>query len=90
MMSSSSSSRPLRVYEAAWLQLRQHKHVVLTVTHETFMPRIKRMISKEKDMDDCFALLNDLHKPRLYFTWKPEEHKLYIELKTRFDLGEIN
>lgn len=75
-----TSPRPLRTYEGVWLQLKQHKKVVLTVANSSFVERIKRMISKEKDMDDTINTPDQPIVYRLSFRWNAKEQKLYILL----------
>jgi hypothetical protein len=69
-----------------WKLLRSKKKAVLTVAHHDFLPRIKRMISKEKDMDEGFKILNELEKFRLKYEWNEELKQLTVTLVGKYGL----
>lgn len=85
----SATSRPQRLYYPAWKKLRKEGKVTLSVVDAAFLSRIKRMISKEKDMDIGFKLLNDVEKPRLVFTWDSEKLELEIKLVGKYNIMDL-
>lgn len=88
---SSDNIRRLRTYEAVWRELKNSKNhtAVLQIAHPFFVPRIKRMISKEKHMDLGFNILNELEKCVLKFEWNEERKELTIRLVGRFGIVDI-
>ena len=84
-------NRKPRTYEVIWRQLRYSPtHVcVLRLADAAFLPRVKRMISKEKDRDIGFKLINEVERQHLKFTWNQEKKELKVELTNRFGIVEI-
>jgi hypothetical protein len=82
--------QPLRTYQLVWMKLRRPPHkIVLDIHAEELLPRIKRMISKEKDRDLGFKLLRtEIEFFRLVYTWSPETRQLTIELKSKIGLTD--
>lgn len=86
----SNLSRKQRTYEGIWRALRSPPHMVtLEIIDPLLVPRIKRMISKEKDMDTGFKLLNGQEWLFLEFSWCAEKLELQVVLKSRFGLVEV-
>lgn len=82
--------RPLRVYEQVWKNLKVPPHIcILEVVDEEFVPRIKRMVMKEKDMDLGFKVINEVEKFRLKFSWCKERMQLTVELTAKYGVVEI-
>lgn len=78
--------RQQRLYEKVWTDLRKTQSVTLVLSDGALLPRIKRGISKEKDLDTGFKLIND-EKFYLKYEWNATNNELKIELLTnRFDL----
>lgn len=78
-----------RTYRPIWDHLRKHHKCVLSVVDAGFVPRIKRMISKEKDEDIGFKLLNQVERLYLQFSFDPEAMELTIVLRGRFGIVDI-
>ena len=79
-----------RTYERVWRQLRLPPHlVVLEVLDPEFVPRIRRMISKEKDMDIGFKSMQDCERVYLKFSWDPAKLELTVELTNRLGITEV-
>jgi hypothetical protein len=85
-----SKPRPLRTYEGIWRELRNTRKVVLVLIDPGFYPRIKRMIIKEKCMDQGFKLLNEIEKYNLKFDWVEKDKKLTVQLVSRFGVSDMN
>lgn len=81
--------RAPRAYEPVWKLLRQKGKVTLEIADPVFVNRIKRMISKEKDMDTGFKILNELESPRLRYKYDPEKRELEIRLIARYGIVDI-
>lgn len=88
---SGKSTRPPRRYGEIWKMLRHDpSHTcTLELTHQAFVPRIKRMISKEKDLDVGFKLVQEIEKFRLKFDWNEGKKELTIRLVSRLGLVDI-
>ncbi len=82
-------SRPPRVYQPIWSRLRKQGRCELAVVDQKFVPRIKKAISKEKNLDDGFKLLNAVENFYLTFEYLKEKKILVVELKSRFGLTEM-
>jgi hypothetical protein len=82
-------SRPPRVYEPIWKTLRTHKRCVLSVVDARLVPRIKRMIIKEKCNDQGFKLINEIEAAYLRFSWDEEKRELTVLLESKFGLTEV-
>ena len=78
-----------RAYAPIWKALRKKKTVTVAVLDPIFLSRLKRAVSKEKDEDVGFKLLNDIEKPRLKYEWNEEKGELKISLVSRVGLVEI-
>ena len=87
LFASPSSPRAPRLYESIWLQLRWRQVCVLSVADEAAVRRIKRGISKEKDQDEGFKLLNNLEKFYLKFSWNEKTMELKVELLSKQGVG---
>lgn len=85
-----SNPRPRRTYEPVWLKLRKEHRCILVLKHDVLLPRIKRMISKEKHMDDGFKILNPDDNYFLVFTFDREKKELLIELTSKLGIRDIN
>jgi hypothetical protein len=72
--------RTLRVYEGVWLELRRKKVLTIDVIDPGFVPRINRMLSKEKNADVGFALLNEDIPVRIRYSWNEKKKKLTMKL----------
>jgi len=85
------SATSLRAYQGIWIQLKNSKEhkVVLEVVDSCYVPRIIRMVSKEKDQDNGFKLLNHTALIRLKTSWNEERKELTLMLKARHDLVSI-
>lgn len=89
-MSASSPSTPyVRAYKPTWDKLRKDKVVVLHIANPMFLQRIKRMISKEKNTDPGFRLLNEVEFCRLVFEYDAKKQELTVRLTSRLGIVEI-
>lgn len=69
-----------RAYQVIWDQLKVPPNtVVLKLIDAGFLSRVKRMISKEKDIDKKFKRKQNLPK-YLFFSWDAETLELTISL----------
>ncbi len=83
-----SFQRSLRTYETIWKQLKLHRECVVTVVHEGFVANIKRMVSKEKDMDKRWK--RERNAPLFIYTkWKVETKELKFLLLDMDSLCEL-
>jgi hypothetical protein len=78
--------RKPRLYEPVWKHLKLNKKAVLAVAHKDVVPHIKRMISKEKDSDDGFKLINELESHKLQFSWDQDKLELTVTLTQKYGL----
>lgn len=74
-----------RKYEEAWEQLKASGILKLKVTRY-YVPQVKRMVSKEKDMDDMWKIDNTHNPQTLSFEYSDFEMTLTIKLKGKFNL----
>lgn len=81
-------NRPLRTYQAIWLQLRTTQECVIEVLDPAFVPTLKSMIIKEKCRDVGFHLMNEVERFYLRFDWDGESKKLTVHLKSKHGLTQ--
>lgn len=72
-----------RKYEPIWRRLKERDTVRLEV-YPLFEKRVRRMISKEKDMDRAFKLMNEHDLFSLEFKYDAAKRELQIRLKQSF------
>jgi hypothetical protein len=76
-----------RKYEPIWERLKNRDTVLLDVA-PIFVKRVKRMVSKEKDMDLGFKLLNEDERFVLRFSYEAGKQQLRIKLIPRFGIED--
>jgi hypothetical protein len=84
-------ARELRKYEAVWNRIRDGKKHSCTLAdvHPAFLKRVKKAVSKEKDADKGFKLLNDHDHFYLEFDYNRDTQVLIIRLKQSLGLEGV-
>lgn len=73
-------SRPLRKYQPIWNRIKNRETCLLAV--EAYMvPRVRKAIKKEKNIDLGFKLLNSDDNFRLTFSYDKGKKLLTVKLK---------
>jgi len=73
----------MRTYEPYWREIRYKGFINLQLKHACYVPRVKRMLSKEKDEDTGFRYINKDTTWRLIFTWTDADNKLLVQLQSK-------
>lgn len=84
-------SRSPRLYEPVWLLLKKDKEVTLIVRPHN-LPKVKKAIIKEKDMDINFKELNEEVGDKVYLdiSYNRSNYNLTLMLKQRIGIfGDI-
>lgn len=72
--------KPLRAYQKVWNLLKEPPHdILLSIADPRFIPRIQRMISKEKDLDHRYKCLQGNWDKKLRY----EKRNGGLELRIR-------
>lgn len=74
-----------RKYTCIWTRIKQRETVDLKVA-PIFVANVKRMVSKEKDMDRGFKLMNEHDFFKLIFIYDRNTQVLRIKLKQRIGI----
>lgn len=75
-------TRPLSMYTSVWMRLKLKERVRLEVAPDKEYT-VRRMISKIKNQDIGFKMMND-NKYFLEFSYDPQARVMIVELRTRF------
>lgn len=89
LSSSSLKANPLRTYQGIWLKLRSEQRVVIELVDKVFYTRVKKMIIKEKCLDEGFKLINEVEKFRLSFSWNEEKKEMTVVLASKFGVTDL-
>ena len=80
-----------RTYEIVWKKLKNSPDlsVIICVIDPVFLSNIKRMISKEKDMDIGFKMINEVDRYKLKFEWNENSRELTARLVTKYGVSLV-
>lgn len=78
----------LRKYQRIWLLLKS-KEVAVLECHPAIWPKIKRMVSKEKDEDLAFKIINDHDTFKLEFSYDEELRRGTIRIKQTINIENM-
>ena len=81
----------MRKYEPVWTALK-HSQVVTLEVHPKLLPRVKKAIIKEKNIDLGFKVMNELENLFLKFTVieiPDVQNKVHLKVELKQSLGIV-
>lgn len=78
----------LRKYQAIWLKLKKNLEVEIEC-HPVIWKRVKRGVSKEKDEDLAFKVMNDTDSLFLKIEYNEKTHRGKFLLKQRIGIDNV-